>query len=197
MIVGLCGPTNPEDPRREQIASKFSKHVFRFDDLTTQLAEKLSEAFTGKQWKRLSFDKQMEAKQHVEDTIRSIPDLKSFYTDWMTNQLAKTVYRQGLNVSSKVVEAVIADVKYPEWYKWLRPFGFSPQTMECRWNKTIYVPCEYFDGKEKPDWAIHESEEPEFETQEELRVTQTSGSQKITDAFVNEVDRLKRTIIRQ
>lgn len=153
MIIGLCGPTDLYCLRRRKIAEAFCKQVFFFDELTVQYCRSLPVLYRGQTYDEL-VEKNDRAgiirmKQTVEDGLRRISP--RIYTDWMGNQLAVRAFSKGLKISTKVTEAVIGDVKYPEWARWLKKFATDKNN---RTNRMVRI-----DGEVLPQpLCQHESE---------------------------------------
>lgn len=184
MILGLCGPTDLFNLRRTELAAHFTKRVFLFDDLTVRYARELNVLYRGQNYDRLIElnDRAgiMLLKQHVEDGLRRIN--KRIYTDWMTNELATKAFSQGLKISTKVTEAIVADVKYPEWASFLRRFGTDKFN---RTNRLILV-----DGPGLPSpLCDHESEQAykDFGWDRELDITERDVAKAC--------DRVKSTVL--
>lgn len=154
MILGLCGPTDLYCLRRTELASHFTKRVFLFDDLTVKYARELNVLYRGH-----TYDQLVEAndragiillRQHIEDGLRRIN--KRIYTDWMTNEIVTKAFPQGLKISTKVTEAIVADVKYPEQASFLKKLGTDKFN---RTNRLILVA-----GQDLPSpLCDHESEQ--------------------------------------
>lgn len=138
MLVGLMGHTDLYDMRRESIAQAFSKHVFYFDDLTLEFMRNMPVTYQGKSYADLLKEGDRAAiltlKQKVWDGIRAIRP--SLYTDWMSLQLARTVFSKGLKTSTKVTEAVIGDLRSEDQLRWFQKFGIDRHN---RWNKAVLV----------------------------------------------------------
>lgn len=141
MLIGLTGPTDLYDLRRERIAHGFCKHVFYFDDLTLQFIKELKIQYNGKSYEELLQQQDRAAivamKQQVWEGLHRIDP--KIYTDWMTLQLARTVFAKGLKTSTKVTEAVIGDVKGETQARWLRKFAIDRHN---RSNKLVKVCAE-------------------------------------------------------
>lgn len=139
MIISLCGPTDLYNLRRTKLAEAFCKKVFFFDDLTVQFLEKMPVTLRGRTYQELLEQQDrvgvMSLKQKVEDAIRAVNP--RIYTDWMTNQLASKAFSQGLKISTKVTEAVVGDVKYEDWARFLKRFGTDKNN---RTNRAVFIP---------------------------------------------------------
>lgn len=139
MIIGLCGPTDLYCLRRSELASHFCKKVFFFDDLTIQYARNLNVLYRGQNYDELVSKNDRAGiillKQRVEDGLRAISP--RIYTDWMTNQIAVKAFPQGLKISTKVTEAIVADVKYEDWARFLKRFGTDKNN---RTNRCVLIP---------------------------------------------------------
>lgn len=190
MLIGLCGQTDLFDMRRESTAQAFGKHVFYFDELTCELCKRLPVA--GPKGATY-FDYLREGdrvgilylKQKVEEGIRAVNP--KFYTDWMTQQLVNTVFRQGLQVSAKVTEAVIVGIKYPEQARWFTTFGVGKAN---RPNKLIEV----MGAPELPPYlASHESENyyKEFDISKRLDVNEFLRN---PTALASEVNKIRKSL---
>lgn len=154
MIIGLTGPTDLTDPRREDLASKFGGRVFWFEDLTIQYIKELGLLYRGKTYEELESLQDATAmlalKQRVWDGLHNINP--TIYTDWMTSLLAKEVFSKGLKVNNSTTEAVIADVRSEKQAQWLRRFATDRHN---RLNKIVYIP-----GKSLPaPLGLHASEQ--------------------------------------
>lgn len=178
MLVGLTGPTDLYDLRRERIAQGFCKQVFYFDDLTLQFIKVLPVTYKGKTYEQLLLAQDragiVALKQEVWLGLNSIdPNL---YTDWMTLQLARGVFSKGLKTSTKVTEAVIGDVKGERQARWLRKFGIDRYNRE---NKIIRIDGEKLAGPlgEHPSEALVDPVDQVFDLNQPLE---------------KEVDRIRR-----
>lgn len=153
MLIGLVGPTDYSCMRRQKIGECFSAHVFFFQDLTIKFIRTFDCRYEGKTWDDLIHESNRYGLccllQQTEDRIRSIN--KNYYTDWMGQVLATTVFRKGLKATSAVTEAVIGDVKYPEQQKWLSKFAVDRNS---RNNRTVLVDSAGL----PPELASHEGE---------------------------------------
>lgn len=142
MIIGLCGPTDLYCLRRTKLASAFCAKTFFFDDLTIEYCRKLPVLYRGKTYDELlALDDRaglILMKQQVEDGLRQISP--RLYTDWMGNQIATRAFPKGLKISSKVTEAVVGDVKYQDWWNWLKTFATDKHNRTNRFCTLVGIP---------------------------------------------------------